>query len=128
MTVVTRARQNPIVATAIVVGALAGAATATWAGVGLIDKLHTTEAELLLYDLKAHTFASQQFTGLENALKENAVVSKCRWLSSEIRALKDAIYVRKRDKADPDFINSLEQDLKELEAGYVALLCAVKLA
>jgi len=59
MTVVTRAKQNPIVATAIIIGALAGAGTASWAGVRLIDKLHTTEAELLLYDLKAHTFASQ---------------------------------------------------------------------
>lgn len=128
MTVVSTAKQHPVVACALMIGALAGAATAAWAGVRLIDKLHTTEAELLLYDLKAHTFASEQFAGLEDALEENAVLGKCRWLKSEIRALKDTIYVRRRDKADPDFINALEQDLEELEDDYDALVCALKLA
>ena len=128
MTVVSKAKQNPLLATAIIIGSLAGAGTATWAAVGLIDTLHTTEAELLLYDLKAHTFASNQFTGLELQLNEQATVSKCRWLSSEIRALKDAIYVRQRDGGSPDYINALETDLGELEGQYDALLCAAKLA
>lgn len=128
MTVVSKAKQNPFIAVALLIGSLAVAGTATWAGVGLVDKLHTTEAELLLYDLKAHTFASNQFTGLETKLEEAAVVSKCRWLSSEIRALKDAIYVRRRDGADPDYINSLESDLEELTLTYQALTCAQKLA
>ena len=128
MKAVEKARQNPLLATAIIIGSLAGAGTAAWAAVGLIDTLHTTDAELLLYDLKAHTFASGQFTGLELQLKEQSIVGKCRWLSSEIRALKDAIYVRKRDAADPDYIYSLEGDLEQLEDDYDALLCALKLA
>ncbi len=128
MTLSAKAKQSPFVATAILIGSLAAAGSATWAGVGMLDALHTTQAELLIYDLKAHTFASNQFSGLETKLEEAAVVSKCRWLSSEIRAMKDAIYVRKRDKADPDYINSLESDLEELEDTYGALTCAQKLA
>lgn len=128
MTVVTKAKQNPLIAVAILIGSLASAGTATWAGVGLVDTLHTTEAELLLYDLKAHTFATNQFTALEQKLEEADTVSKCRWLSSEIRALKDAIYVRRRDGADPDYIRNLEGQLEELTSSYAALLCALKLS
>lgn len=128
MTVVTRAKQNPIFAAIILVGSLAAAGTATWAGVGLVDRLHTTEAELLLYDLKAHTFASEQFTGLEEKLVESDSVNKCRWLSTSIRALKDTIYVRKRDGASADYIHNLESQLEELQADYTVLSCAFKLA
>lgn len=128
MKVVERARQNPMSAMAATLVTLAVGAVAIWQAVVLADKLHTTEAELLIYDLKAHTFATQQFVGLENALIEIEVVGQCRWLLSEIRALKDSIYVRKRDKADPDYINDLENDLDELEDLFRALTCARKLA
>lgn len=112
----------------IMLASVAVASTAVWGGVGLLDELHTTEAELLLYDQKAHTFASKQFSALEDSIKSIAVTSKCRWLKSEIRALEDAIYVRKRDEADPDYINDLEGDLDDLEDDYSVLLCAALLA
>jgi len=112
----------------IVLAAMMGTLTGVWAGIGLVDDLHITEAELLIYDLKAHTFASEQFGELTQQIDNIEVVGKCRWLKSEIRALEDAIYVRKRDKADPDYINDLEGDLKDLERDYTALGCALKLA
>ncbi len=93
-----------------------------------IGRLHTTEAELLIYDLKAHTFATEQFTGLEEKIIEADAINKCRWLSTEIRALKDTLYVRKRDAGDPDYIHDLEGQLEELETSYTALSCALKLA
>ena len=127
-TITQRAKANPMITLALTIITLAGGFTAAWTGVGLIDKLHVTEAELLIYDLKAHTFATQQFTGLENALIEIEIVGQCRWLLSEIRALKDSIYVRKRDKADLDYINDLENDLEELKDLYKVLNCALKLA
>ncbi len=128
MKVIETAKANPLAAMASTLVALAIGAGAIWQGVVLADKLHTTEAELLIYDLKAHTFATQQFVGLENALKDIEIIGQCRWLLSEIRALKDSIYVRKRDKADPDYINDLENDLDELEDLFRALTCARKLA
>ena len=128
MTVIARAKQNPLATAAITIVAIAAGFVGIWEGVGLADKLHTTEAELLLYDLKAHTFASGQFDALELQIKNSDIVSKCRWLKSEIRALKDAIYVRKRDGADADYINDLEGDLEDLEADYSVLACARALA
>ena len=120
-TITEKAKANPMTTLALTVITIVGGATATWTGVGLIDRLHVTEAELLIYDLKAHTFASQQFSGLEDALKDIEIIGQCRWLLSEVRALKDSIYVRKRDKADPDYINDLENDLDELEDLYIFL-------
>ena len=112
----------------ITIFTLAVGGTGTWAAVGLIDELHTTEAELLLYDLKAHTFASNQFAGLEEKIIAIEVTSKCQWLRSQIRALEDSIYVRERDGADADYINELQKDLDSLEDDYDALECAKKLA
>jgi hypothetical protein len=128
MTVINKAKENPLITAVIAAGGLAVAVTGIWQGISLADKLHTTQSELLLYDLKAHTFAVQQFAGVESKLGELEVVGKCRWLLSEIRALKDSIYVRKRDKADPDYINDLEGNLEELEDQYRALTCARKLS
>ena len=128
MAVVQKAKENPLLTGLITVASVAVASGAIWGGVGLLDEVHTTEAELLLYDLKAHTFASQQFSALEQSIEDIAVTSKCRWLKSEVRALEDAIYVRKRDGADPDYINDLEGDLSDLEDDYSALGCAALLA
>jgi len=128
MKIVERAKQNPLGATAATLVMVAVGIVAVWQAVVLADKVHTTEAELLLYDLKAHTFATLQFAGLETKLGEIEIVGQCRWLLSEIRALKDSIYVRKRDQADADHINDLENDLDELEDLYSALFCARKLA
>ncbi len=122
------AKKNPLAAAASTLVAIAIGAVALWQGVVLADRTHTTEAELLLYDLKAHTFASQQFAGLEQKLGEIEIIGQCRWLKSEIRALKDAIYVRQRDGADPDYLNDLKNDLDDLQDEYNALNCARKLA
>jgi len=128
MTVITTAKKNPVVATLVTFAAAAAMFTGAWAGIGLVDDLHVTEAELLIYDLKAHTFASQQFKVLTDQLDDIATVGKCRWLKSEIRSLEDAIYVRERDKAGADYINELKKDLKDLNDDYDALGCALKLA
>ena len=128
MTVVQKAKDNPMMTSLLAVLALLGAIAGGWRGIDVIDRVHTTEAELLLYDLKAHTFATQQFTALELSIEEIAATSKCRWLKSQIRALEDSIYVRKRDGADPDYINDLEGDLRDLNTDYNALDCARKLA
>lgn len=128
MAIVQKAKENPLITTAIGIFTLAAGISGTWAAVGLIDELHTTEAELLLYDLKAHTFATQQFDALGVDILRLENVGKCRWLKSEIRALKDAIYVRERDGADPDYIFDLKGDLDELETDYAALGCQRLLA
>ena len=128
MKLAERAKQNPLGAAAATVVTIAIGVVATWQMIALADKVHTTEAELLLYDLKAHTFATAQFAGLEDKLGELEIIGQCRWLKSEIRALKDAIYVRDRDGADPDYLNDLRNDLDDLEDEYRALICARKLA
>lgn len=128
MKLAERAKANPLAAMASTLVAIAIGAGAIWQGVVLADKTHTTEAELLLYDLKAHTFATAQFAGLEEKLGDIEIIGQCRWLKSEIRALKDAIYVRQRDGADPDYLNDLRNDLDDLEDEYRALVCARKLA
>lgn len=128
MTVVRKARENLVITIAITIAILAGGAAGAVQLWSILDRTHTTEAELLLYDLKAHTFATQQFDELKLEMTENDTVGKCRWLKSEIRALKDSIYVRKRDNADPDYINDLENDLEDLEDTYTVLICALKLS
>ncbi len=128
MAVVNKARQHIVVTIAITIAILAGGAAGAVQLWGILDRTHTTEAELLLYDLKAHTFATKQFDELKLEMTENDTVGKCRWLKSEIRALADSIYVRKRDSADPELIRELETDLSELRADYLALVCALKLS
>lgn len=128
MRVIETAKKNPLAAMATTLVAIAFGAVAMWQAVLLADKTHTTEAELLLYDLKAHTFATAQFASLEQELGRIEIIGQCRWLKSEIRALKDGIYVRKRDGADPDYLHDLENDLDDLEDEYKALNCARKLA
>jgi len=128
MAVLQKAKENPVMTGLITLAALASLFTGAWAGIGLVDRLHTTEAELLVYDLKAHTFASNQFSDLNDQLVEIQLIGKCRWLLSQIRALEDSIYVRTRDDADPDFINELQRDLDSLSDDYDVLLCALKLA
>ena len=83
MTVINKAKDNPMMAGLVTLTSIAIATGAIWKGVGLADQLHTTEAELLIYDLKAHTFATQQFSSLESAIGRIEITSKCRWLSSE---------------------------------------------
>lgn len=128
MNVVSKAKEKPLMVIAVTIITLVAGFVGAWEGIGLIDKLHTTETELLLYDLKAHTFASGQFDDLQERLTETDIISKCRWLKSEVRALEDAIYVRRRDGADADYIHALENDLDDLNDDYAALGCAKKLA
>ena len=125
---IDKAKQNPLIAGLITFAGVAVAIGAIWKGVGLVDQLHTTEMELLIYDMKAHTFATQQFSSLESAIGRIEITSKCRWLSSEIRALKNVIYERTRDGADQDYLNELSNDLDDLEGDYTALKCAALMA
>ncbi len=128
MTIVNKAKENPAVSMLIMIATIAAGGTAVWAGIGLADQLHTTEQELLLYDLKSHTNATLQFNSLKIDIAAADTLSKCRDLRSQIRALTDSIYVRTRDSADPDYINELENQLEDLEDDYDALGCARKLA
>jgi len=135
MTVISTVKKNPLVTVLVTLAAAAATFTGAWAGIGLIDDLHVTEAELLIYDLKAHTFASGQFSDLTLEIQKIETVGKCRWLKSEKRALEDAIYVRERDGAldgngNPhgEYIRALKQDLKDLQEEYDVLGCALKLA
>jgi len=128
MTIVKKAKENMLLTAAVGLAVIAAGVTGgreLWA---FADVTHTTEAELLIYDLKAHTFASQQFAGLESKLDDYAVENKCRYISAEIRSLQDSIYVRERDGADEDYIRELEKDLGDYQRDYAALECAKKLA
>ena len=128
MTIVNKAKENPMLSTVVMLASLAVGGGSIWGGVKLVDTLHTTESELLLYDLKAHTFAAAQFNDLKIEIAASDTLNKCRFLQSQIRALSDSIYVRKRDDADPDYINELERDLRDLERDFNALGCARLLA
>lgn len=123
-TFVAKAKENPMATMLVSLAATAGLFTGIWEGVGLMDKVHTTESELAFYDTQPHGVAQDLSKKIDNVSAEG----KCRWLKSEIRALKDSIYTRTRDGADPDYINDLQQDLAELEADYAALGCARLLA
>jgi len=128
MTVMAKAKGNPMLSMAIIIGVLAGGVTGAVQMWGVLDSTHVTEAELLLYDATPHGVHVTQFAALVLSIEEIAITSKCRWLKSQIRALKDAIYVRERDGADPNGIHDLETDLDDLEDDYDALLCAALLA
>jgi len=121
--IVQKAKENPMMTAILTLSIITGAAIGIWEGVQLVDVLHVTEQELVIYDAKPHTYA----VGLEQKIIENGKISKCLWLKSEIRALADSIYVRKRDSADADYIHDLETDLKELEDDYSVLGCAALL-
>ncbi len=75
---IQKARENKVVSSCVAIAALMVMFTGTWAGIGLMDDLHTTKAELFLYDLKAHTFASQQFDALTQQIGNTEVTGKCR--------------------------------------------------
>lgn len=122
MAVIQKAKENPALATLLSVALVIGGAVAVWEGVELADALHVTEAE---HAQLSHTIV---LAGLTQEIKDMEIVGKCRWLKSEIRALSDSIYVRKRDQADPDYIHDLEDDLSELKQDYNALGCVRKLA
>ena len=114
--------------TFVSLAAMAAMATGIWEGTALLDRLHVTESELALYDATPHAVAEEAHDDLGRKIDTNATVGKCRWLKSEIRALKDSIYTRTRDGADPDYIHDLEEDLHDLERSYTALGCARLLA
>ncbi len=123
-----KARTHPlitIVSTAVIMFA---AITGAYEGAEVIDRVHTTEAELATYDETAHPVSSLQFAALQEDLAEAQIVNKCRWLKSEIRALEQNIYVRERDGGNADHIHDLEQDLKDFQDQYDALDCVMKLA
>ena len=124
MKFVERAKANPMMSGIVLFVTLGTGVSAAWNAGEWIDSVHTTELELSV----SHPVSLAAFTGLSQEIINAQVVNKCRWLQSEIRALKDSIYVRTRDKADPDYINSLQNDLDELEAEYAVLGCVRLLA
>lgn len=118
------AKENPVVASILSVGALAVAGVAIWEGAGLVDRLHVTEAELVEYDKAPHSYAEQQHQDLNAKIDLIKIEDECRWLKSEIRALEDSIYRRTRDGADNDYLRDLQNDLADLQEKYIALDCS----
>lgn len=112
----------------IILVSLAAGGGTLWGGINLVDTLHTTESELLLYDLKAHTFATAQFNTLKLQISASDTLNRCRYLESQIRQLKDSIYIRKRDEADALYIRELEKQLEALQEDYDVLNCGFLLA
>ena len=128
MSIKERAQKNPLTTIAVTVTALGVGVTSGWAGIGVIDQLHTTEVELADYDKTSHMVAGQQYSDLQNALDLAQLVNKCRWLSDRIDRLRYEIYILQRDSASPDFIHSKEQDLLNEEREFNALRCAAMLS
>jgi len=128
MAVMAKAKENPMMAGAVTIAILAAGVTGIVQMWGVLDRTHTTEAELLVYDSQPHSVHVAQFEALESAISEIEIKSKCRWLDGQIRALEDSIYVRKRDGADPDSIHDLEVALERLQDQYDILICQLKLA
>ena len=126
--VATKAKENPMMTSFVTAVAVIGSAVGIWEGVELADELHVTEAELIQYDSGPHHHAAAEIADLGRKIDTLDDVGQCRWLKSEIRALKDSIYARKRDNADADYIHDLEEDLSDLETDYSALGCARLLA
>lgn len=119
-----KARANPVMTTIIAFVTLASGISAAWNAGEWIDSVHTTEIELL----ESHPVSALAFSGLNERIDAAQVVNKCRWLKSEIRALKDSIYRRRRDGGDPDYINELQMDLEYMEDEYNALGCTLLLS
>lgn len=124
MVVKKKMEENPVFASVGVIVLAASVLTAFGTITGFYNSSHTTEAELKA----SHPVSKMMYEDIEDKMDENAVLSKCRWLKSEIRALSDSIYVRKRDGADPDFIHTLEADLEDLEEQYVSFNCTRRLS
>jgi len=119
-----RAKANPVMTTIIAFVTLASGVSAAWNTGEWIDSVHTTEVELA----KSHPVTKLAFDGLNDRIDEAQIVNQCRWLLSEIRALKDSIYRITKQNGDADYINSLKNDLVEMEQKYRVLACVRLLA
>jgi len=119
-----KARANPVMTTIIAFVTLGTGVSAAWNMGEWIDSVHTTELELAI----SHPVSALAFAGLNERIDEAQIVNQCRWLKSEIRALKDSIYRITRDSGDADYINALTNDLAEMEDEYDVLRCASLLA
>ncbi len=123
-----KVKENKGMTTIVAFITLATGGSAAWNAGEFIDSMHTTQAELILYVETSHPVSALEFTGLTESLEKEKVVSKCRWLKSEIRALKDSLYQRRRDNGDADYINDLQNDLEEMQDEYDVFGCARLLA
>lgn len=122
MSIKAKAKQNPAVALAISLVAIAGMATAGWQGVVLVDTLHLTEAEAAVI----HDEYDEKFTALGETITAQALVSECRWLQDKLDRLRYEIYVLERDKANGDFIQEKKSQLIPVQEKFNLLACAAK--
>ena len=86
------------------------------------DNSHTSVDELAIAT-SIHPVSYEQFEELDKKIDAGDLQGRCRWLKSEMRALADSIYVRRRDGADQDYIHDLEGDLDGLKDEYKAFDC-----
>ncbi len=128
MSIKEKVQKNPLTSIAVSITAIAVGVTTGWAGIGVIDQLHTTEYELVEYDKTSHSVADREFGVLEDRLDVAELVNKCRWLSDRVDRLRYEIYILERDNASPDFIQSKRTDLINEEREFNALRCAAMLS
>jgi len=121
---VQKAKANPMMTGIIMFVTLASGVSAAWNAGEWIDSVTTTQLELD----ESHPVSRLAFTGLNERIDAAQIVNKCRWLKTEIRALKDSIYRRTRDGGDADYINDLQNDLDDMEDTFDKLGCTLKLA
>jgi hypothetical protein len=115
---------NPVIASISTMIVVASGLTAFGTITGAYNDSHTTAEELI----NSHPVSEAEFIRLQLSIDDNDAISKCRWLKSEIRALEDSIYVRRRDSQNGDFIHNLELDLADLKEQYQDLNCIRRLS
>lgn len=124
MTVKAKIQANPIVSSVagfvLVVGLVMGSLTA----ISDIDSLIVTESEAAL----AHEILNGRINVIVTQFKMEASLSKCRWIADKVDRIRYEIYTLKKDNASPDFIESKESALRNVERDFNALGCASVLA
>lgn len=114
-------KQNMVTTILSVVAIVAAGLTGLETTFGFVDRAVVTEAELESYTSEhikeAHPEALR-------AVAAGEVKSECRWLRSEIRAVKDRIRELQSEQADPAWIAEKITELKELEAHFEERKCS----
>jgi len=105
-------KASPLGTTVAVLALIASGIAAGETTFGFIDKSVVTEAEL-----------HAELTPIKTAMSDTDKKSECRWLRSEIRAIKERIQDLESRGADPEWIEEKKDELKELEDAYDERTC-----
>lgn len=124
MSVKTKIQENPMVSSVTGFLLIVGLVMGTIKAVDDIDGLVMTEVEAS----EAHETIDGRIDTLEVGFSTEAALSKCRWLSDKIDRIRYEVYTLEKDGASPDFIQSKERELRNVERDFNALGCAAILA